>query len=308
MTRPKRPKTLEELLDQYLYEKPLSQASQDSYTRILNILQQDTGIRTIGDVTTPKLLKWRENVRSRTTDITWNTYLRHMRALWSFAIEKGYTRRRKDPFRELNWGKRKKTLKKTITQEQLKTVIAALSDPDCPLEPCWFWKYLVRFVYYTGIRRRQLTEIRWKDLDLETQTLHLSADGEKTGRARKIPLHQNLVQDLLEYRDLMSERYPAFHKPEGQLFNVTLFYDRYRGPEMTVDQVSGFFRRLSDHLGFHVSAHMLRHTMATEIGKTGKIKELQQILGHANIHTTMSFYLHPDMKQLRDSLDELDDI
>ncbi|HHJ12844.1 MAG TPA: hypothetical protein ENJ79_00480 [Gammaproteobacteria bacterium] len=76
-------------------------------------------------------------------------------------------------------------------------------------------------MYYTVIRRRQLTEIRWKDL--EAQTLYLSADGEKTGRARKI-------------------------------------------------------------------------------------KELQQILGHANIHTTMSFYLHPDMKQLRDSLDELDDI
>ena len=306
MTRHKRPKTLDELLDQYFQEKSLSQASKNTYTGFLKILQQDTGIHTISDVTTPKLLKWREDVLARSTDTTWNTYLRHMRALWRFAVEKGYTDT--DPFRELNWGKQKKKLKKTITQEQLRTIIAALSDPDCPLEPCWFWKYLVRFVYYTGIRRRQLTEIRWKDLDLETQTLHLSADGEKTGRARKIPLHQNLVQDLLEYRDLMRERYPAFYKPEGQLFNVTLFYDRYRGPEMTVDQVSGFFRRLSNHLGYRVSAHMLRHTMATEIGKTGKLRVLQQILGHADIRTTMSFYLHPDMDQLRDSVDDLDDI
>ncbi|MBT7207435.1 MAG: site-specific integrase, partial [Gammaproteobacteria bacterium] len=68
------------------------------------------------------------------------------------------------------------------------------------------------------------------------------------------------------------------------------------------------FRRLSNRMEFKVSAHMLRHTMATEMAKTGQIKTLQQILGHSDINTTMNFYVHPDMNQLRGLVNTLNDI
>jgi len=297
--------TFNELLDQYILEKPLSEASKASYRRILNCFTQDTGITRITDVSFSKLLRWRMDVLTRSSDITWNTYLRHMRALWRFAIHRGYGGTSIDHFAELNWGRNRVTRKKTVTTDQLRTIMSVLSGPECSLEPCWFWKLVVKFLYFTGVRRRQLVSITWGDVDLDQGTIHLSAEGEKTGRSRDIPIHQALFEDLTEYRDLMKGRFPAFFKPEAQLFNVTLFYERYRGRQLTEDQVSGFFRRLSDAAGFKVSAHMLRHTMATEIAKTGQIKSLQQILGHANIHTTMSFYVHPDIKQLRKTLDRL---
>jgi integrase len=304
----KKPSTFDELLNQYILEKSLSEATISSYSSILRRFIKDTEITQLRKVTLSPLLEWRLSVTTRTSDITWNTYLRHMRALWKFAIMKKYVPRT-DHFKALNWGKYKKSSKKkTISHQQLTSIMTYLSSQECNLEPCWFWKTLIRFMYFTGVRRKQLATIKWGDLDLNHQTLFLSIEGEKTDISRQLPLQENLIADLKEYRLLVQHHYPRGFHPHSQLFNITLFYDRYLGNEMTEAQVSGFFRRLSNRMEFKVSAHMLRHTMATEMAKTGQIKTLQQILGHSDINTTMNFYVHPDMNQLRGLVNTLNDI
>jgi len=47
---------------------------------------------------------------------------------------------------------------------------------------------------------------------------------------------------------------------------------------MRDEQVSGFFRRLSARLGESISAHRLRHSMATHLAGSGDYKTLQEIL------------------------------
>ena len=50
----------------------------------------------------------------------------------------------------------------------------------------------------------------------------------------------------------------------------------------------------------HFSAHHLRHTFCTRLCMTDlSIKEIQDIMGHADINTTMNIYaeVHPDMKK-----------
>lgn len=300
--------TFDELLKQYILEKPLSTATISSYTRVLRCFMRDTNIIQLNEVTLASLLNWRLTVLTRTSDITWNTYLRHMRALWKFAISKKYVSNT-DLFKELNWGKYKKSSKqKTISQKQLTKIMAYLSSQECNLEPCWYWAIVVRFMYFTGVRRKQLITLKWGDLDFHHHTINLSMEGEKTDTARTLPVQNNLIADLREYKLLMQYHYPKACSPSAQLFNITLFYDRYKGKEMTEEQVSGFFRRLSKRLEFNVSPHMLRHTMATEMAKTGQIKTLQQILGHSDISTTMNFYVHPDINQLRSLVNTLPDI
>ena len=50
----------------------------------------------------------------------------------------------------------------------------------------------------------------------------------------------------------------------------------------------------------HFSAHHLRHTFCTRLCMTDlTIKEIQDIMGQSDIHTTMNIYaeVHPDMKK-----------
>ncbi len=291
-----------DLLTQYARHKSLSPATIRTYRGVIRRFCLDTGIEKIRDVQLESLLEWRLAVLSRSTDITWNNYLRHMRALWTFAHDIGLANNQEHYFKQLNWGKHRIRRAKTLTPNQLKMIRDYLALPDCGYEPCWFWLMVVRFLYGTGIRRRQLVELKWKDIDLQNGMLFLSSEGNKTDIDRDIPLSDGLVEQLREYKQKAFAIAPLSCKPEAQAFNVTHFNSRYTGDLMNETQVSGFFKRLSKRLGFKASSHRFRHTMATEIAKTGKIKPLQLILGHSDVRTTMNFYIHPDYDELRSLL------
>ena len=299
--------TFDDLLNQYIREKPLSSATIVTYKSVVSLFSTDTGILDLDKVHYEKLLNWRLTIIERSSDITWNNYLRHMRALWKFAIRKKAVPDI-DYFLELQWGKYNSSKTKTITKKQLQKILFFLSDPECNIEPCWFWKYVVQFMYFTGVRRLQLVSIKWKDINFVDKTIYLSAKGEKTDISRFIPIGLTLENRLISYRNRLIKDYPLAFKPEAQLFNVTLLNPRYTGNEMKETQLSGFFKRLGKKIGYPISPHRLRHTMATEIAKTGQIKPLQQILGHTDIGTTMNFYVHPDMDQLRSVVNTLPDI
>jgi site-specific recombinase XerD len=303
----KRISTFNDLLNQYILEKPLSDATIVTYKSVVSRFSADTGIEYLHKVRYKRLLDWRLTVTLRSSDITWNNYLRHMRALWKFAIKKKFVPKI-DHFKELNWGKYNSSKTKTITSHQLKKIICFLSNPQCSMEPCWFWKTVVLFMYLTGVRRLQLVTIRWKDINFTDRTIYLSIHGEKTDISRTIPMGNNLEKELTNYRNRLIKEHPISFTPESQLFNITALNSRYAGKEMNATQLSGFFKRLGKNIDFPISSHRLRHTMATEIAKTGQIKPLQQILGHTDIGTTMNFYVHPDMDQLRSVINSLNDI
>ncbi len=295
------------LLNQYVKEKPLSNATIQTYSGVVRGFTNDTGITHLANIDFEKLLDWRLSVIARSSDITWNNYLRHMRALWKFALKKNYVHNY-DPFQELNWGVHKTTKKKTLSKRELKQILYFLSLEDCPFKPFWFWDSVVRFIYFTGLRRRQVVTLRWKDLDFRNKIICLSAQGDKINVEREIPVHLNLYDTLLSYRKIILNEFPYAYHPDKQIFNVTMLNEKYKKGMMTEEQLSGFFKRLSKHIGFPVSAHMLRHTMATEIAKSGKIKHLQQVLGHSNVRTTLDFYVHPNMADLHILVNELGDI
>jgi len=290
------------LLTIYEKHKSLSSATIRTYRGVIRRFCADTGIEDIKDVKFETLLEWRLNVLSRSSDITWNNYLRHMRALWSFAHSIGLIENQEHYFRQLNWGKHHIRRAKTLSPNQLQIIGDYLTLPDCGFEPCWFWLMVVRFLYGTGIRRRQLVELKWKDIDLNNGMLFLSSEGSKTDVERDMPLPEGLIEQLRQFKQKAFMINPASCKPEAQAFNVTYFNPKYSGDVMNETQVSGFFKRLSKRVGFKASSHRFRHTMATEIAKTGKIKPLQLILGHSDVRTTMNFYVHPDYDELKSLL------
>jgi len=86
-----------------------------------------------------------------------------------------------------------------------------------------------------------------------------------------------------------------------------LFNPKFSGFGLTKHQVEGFFKKLSKLSGERISAHRLRHTMATLMAQSGDnpdLKSLQYILGHTDIRTTME-YIEPQKEHLEKFINQL---
>jgi integrase len=70
---------------------------------------------------------------------------------------------------------------------------------------------------------------------------------------------------------------------------------------MTYSAVIDLFRRLHKKTGIRIHPHMLRHTHATELLRSGwDVAKVQKRLGHASAQTTLNIYTHltdDDLKQ-----------
>jgi integrase len=69
------------------------------------------------------------------------------------------------------------------------------------------------------------------------------------------------------------------------------------------------FKRISKVAGLPTSTlHHLRHTAATNLKDLGvPAKDVQAILGHSNISTTLQFYTHADINSKSEALQKYDD-
>jgi len=82
---------------------------------------------------------------------------------------------------------------------------------------------------------------------------------------------------------------------------VFVFYkEAYYGKPLKYQSVLDLIRRIVKRTGIEFTAHVLRHTHATELIRDGwDVAHVQKRLGHANVQTTLNTYVHlsdQDMK------------
>ncbi len=300
--------TLDDLFEHHVSTKTLSPTTIASYRTAVNVMRQDIGDIEVERLCVGDLENWKAQVLSRCSGTTWNNYHRHMKALFSTAMESGLLNGENLLKKVKSVRHSQASIKYCEISEITDAIYAIEQNPDS-FYPPWFWVSVIKMLYYTGMRRRQIIGIKWKDVNYQNETLKLSAEHSKTELEWDIPITSG-IKDVL---DTVSEATIKQGKEvEGnyQIFNVTIFNHRYVGNEMTAEQLSGFFKRLRVK-GHSVSPHKLRHTMATEICNQGdsdsmpfSLRTLQKQLGHGDI-TTTSMYLHPSLKAQAAMLDKL---
>jgi integrase len=278
---------------------------------VCDLLARDVNVHQWSDLTTKRLIAWREIILARAKPQTWNTYRRHLQVLVNFALKIGHLS--ENPL-TISGIPEPKVKPKTLNFQSMRAVIDYLESSDCSLQPYWFWLAVVRILYGTGIRRRQLLALRWTDVtDLDTANacILVAARGSKTRREWTIPLLPVCIEALRDIRHRTQEvAGPSRIFSEAQIFNINLWrqQSRYRRAEMDNGQLGSFFRKLNRALKHpqenhsaaiqHLSCHRFRHTFATEFARQGDLRTLQEILGHTNISTTMR-YVHPDLDSMR---------
>ena len=192
---------------------------------------------------------------------------RNISSFFSWLEEEDYIL--KSPMRRIHKIKTKQQVKETISDE----AIEKLRD-NCK---CARDLAIIDFLYSTGIRVGELVNLNRSELDFEARECVVFGKGDKERRVyfdAKAKLH------LQNYLQMRTDENPA-------LF-VTLDapYDRLK-----ISGVEIRLRELGRSLNLEkIHPHKFRRTMATRaIDKGMPIEQVQKILGHSQLGTTMQY-------------------
>lgn len=305
------------IIEKYFRDKVLRPRTMKSYRQAMQKFTSSMtklGVECIGRVTRDDLQAWREQELSMNglAAISWNTYCRQLRPMFTFAIGQGLVNWPDNHFKGLQVRTPVKR-KKTLSDEQISKTYEAFSELASEenenrysgrIHPTWFWSIVFETMYYTGIRRNQLLNIRMKDVNLADRTIFLRLMGSKTHNENLIPIPGALVETLA----ILLNRAKEFQfRPSDQLFNVTRFgKNRYKYKVMRDANISNAFSELSERVGFPASPHRLRHTLGTKLMRQPEknLHLVKAIFGHKDIRTTLE-YVVPDLEDMRDLLDTM---
>jgi site-specific recombinase XerD len=140
---------------------------------------------------------------------------------------------------------------------------------------------LVALMLLNGLRFQETLDLQLDDLQLADAQLRVLGKGNKR---RLVPLPGETIQTLQNY--LRLERPPT----NSSVLFVSL-KGAQRGLPMTVAGLRSLFRhhRVRSQV-FQANPHRFRHTFGADMVRAGiSLPALQQLMGHAQIHTTMLY-------------------
>lgn len=239
------------------------------YYRVTNehlLSQIETPIR---QMTTDQIRRYLVEYQEKNhcSKVTVDNIRRNISSFFSWLEEEDYIL--KSPMRRIHKIKTKTVVKETISDESIEMI----------RDHCTEMRDLamIDLLYSTGIRVGELVNLNIDNVNMEQRECIVYGKGDKERRVyfdAKAKIHL--------------QNYLASRKDENPALFVTLDapYDRL--------QISGVeirLRRLGRQLGLtKIHPHKFRRTMATRaIDKGMPIEQVQKILGHSQIDTTMQY-------------------
>jgi site-specific recombinase XerD len=163
----------------------------------------------------------------------------------------------------------------------------------------WLKPMLIVFIN-TGIRRHELFNIRFIDIDYDRRTLTVRSS--KTNDFRLIPINNELYETL----QFLKDNY--IHPNTNQILDRTLEQKEYifcniDGTKLKSIRTS--FGKASKKAGIKATPHTLRHSFASHLVMNGvDLVTVKELLGHSSISTTM-IYSHLSEEHKARSIEKL---
>jgi len=165
------------------------------------------------------------------------------------------------------------------------------------LKPVW------RLFMVTGVRKEELVDLRFDDIDWDRQTMTVRGSVAKSKKSREIPLDDTAMSMLIELRKAAADRKPiagpTAQQTEQQRRNFSrdhVFVSRANTP-MRNNLLRAFYvvARRAGIEGAEphgsVDIHSLRVSFTTlALGNGASPKAVQAILGHSTLAMTMNVY------------------
>lgn len=147
---------------------------------------------------------------------------------------------------------------------------------------------IIDILYQTGIRRSELANLKWIDIDMYNLTLKVLG---KRNKERIIPFSLKLKNNLDKYFIVLLEKnimndYVWVNEKGNKLSSFQIYY-------IVRNELSGITTQTKK------SPHILRHSFATHLLNNGAdINAVKEILGHSNLKAT-EIYTHNNIEELK---------
>jgi len=319
MARPGRPKmpkpdlhpSVDAFLDMLTSERGAAMNTRHAYWRDLadvSLYLREKRNTDIDKAGTEDLKAYLENLSNKThtkgqnqSQIAVRTVARRLSALrqfYRFMVSENM--RQDDPTSTIESPKQGRTLPKTLTEEEVSTLIktAAQGGGADSIRLVT----LLEMLYATGLRVSELVGLPLSAINEDAQYLMVEGKG---GRERMVPLSepaQKAIKDYLAVRQQFIAPddngtqakwvFPSRTSESGHLTRqrfAQLLKDLARAAEIEEDKVS---------------PHILRHAFATHLLSRGAdLRSVQKMLGHADIATTQ-IYTHILGDKLKKTVEE----
>ena len=197
----------------------------------------------------------------------------------------------------------RKEMRVLTTEEQAKVQHVLSSEQD-------EYTFGILLCLYTGMRVGELSALKWKNVDTINKTIKIRATlqrvmitdsdiGQKTklilgtpksqSSVRDIPITESVISEINRHKNYISRTLGT----EALDLEHFVISRRYGYPIEPRTMQDAFKRVLKKANIADANFHALRHTFATRALEAGiDFKVLSQLLGHADISTTMNRYVH----------------
>lgn len=140
-------------------------------------------------------------------------------------------------------------------------------------------RIVLALIYSAGLRGQEVINLKLSDIDFERMTIHVRQS--KYKKDRIVPLSPTMAIGLKKYL-------------KAECPHIWFFNGKQPGSQYSTQGLSWVMREnlKKTSINKKVNLHSLRHAYATHLLEEGvNIVTLKELLGHANITTTM-IYLH----------------
>lgn len=145
---------------------------------------------------------------------------------------------------------------------------------------------------FTGLRRQEVANLRLDDVDFSRMSITVLQG--KGAKDRVVPISTRLAAILRAY---MAER-----AARGDVC-PSFFLAAQKDIPLSSNAIRLFLARIRKFVGFHFSAHSLRHTFATLMLEGGcDLYTLSRMMGHSKI-TTTTIYLSCSSRLMASSME-----
>lgn len=181
--------------------------------------------------------------------------------------------------------KRNKKMPEILTKEEIKAMIATISNIKHNL--------IIKMLYGCGLRVSEIVSLKKKDINFNESLVKVNLAKGKRDRFVKIP--DSMKGELSNYCELNKEE---------------ILFPSNRGGKLTTATIQAIVENAAKKAGIkkEVYPHLLRHSFATHLLEQGTdLRVIQKLLGHSDIKTTQIYtqISQASIKNIKSPLDSV---